>query len=221
MRAGSTGMTILLAVAALVMLLPSVPAPTGYGLTTGMGSPVHPPAVGHPATSAPAILTNSPHRAGLAPTPKITCPAIPPTLWGYGVETPVSGLYPLSPALSYQTPCPIISQDEIHGSFFSSQSYSGERLKVPIYLPKDGTNTNQKQAYLEMYVGMIVGGNPSSEWRQSYAEVVFVPGSGSYAEYAAVWSMVNDSVYGGNSSEVGVWKCPSNSMYMSWNNSFY
>jgi PKD domain len=190
---------------AIVVLfaLPAVPGASGP-------SPLAPPSAVPVATAAGP--------AALGPHPLVTCPNTNPPTPAYEY---VGLLLPPTPALHYQGPCNLVDEDEAHATFSSAQAYSGSRFTVPLWLPPDSPTVTQSTMFYEILLGMVVSGNSSSAWGQSYAEVTFTPdGTGNWSEALAVWSMENDSVWGGFPSESN-WACPSNSMPLSWNNSYF
>lgn len=164
------------------------------------------------AGGSPASLLASP----LVPHPAVGCPNTNPPTPAY---TTVGGLAPPSPTLLYQIPCNLVSEDEVHATFSSTQAYSGERFTVPLWLPPDGSSSQSSATY-EVLLGVVVAGDANSAWGQSYAELTFTPGSNAWSEDVAVWSMQNDSLYGGTTAE-SMWACPANSMALSWNESFF
>jgi len=193
-----------LLLAFVVAFLLVVPMNGGVGATTRtqLAAPQ-----GSPSSHAPAVALG----AAVAPAVSVNC------LSGYPVYQFVGGVLPLTPKQPSQTPCPRISQDEVHGTYFSSVPGSGERFTVPVHLPVDGT-TDQVNSYGQFEVGMVVNGDTFSAWRQSYAAVVFVPqGAGStltFDESLHIFSMVNDTLYGGSG-------CPGSQMNFSWNASYF
>ncbi|MCI4357889.1 MAG: PKD domain-containing protein [Thermoplasmata archaeon] len=87
-------------------------------------------------------------------------------------------------------PCPLTSQDpnnptpfndELHATFSSPNATSAVRWSVPIRLPNNGSYS-ELAAIHDFYVGMVVTGNSSSVYNQSFLQVTFTPivsGSGS------------------------------------------
>ena len=198
-----------LVVAVLALLV--LPSPGGF--SAGVASPAAPRGVSGSASA----LASGVASVSAVPHPLVTCPPTPPPSPAYGL---VGGLFPPSPTPLYQGPCDLVLEDEVHASLGSNLAYSGERFTVPLWLPPDGAAASQASAYGAMVVGLVVSGDSSSAWRQSYAEIVFTPGAGSWSVDVSVWSMRNDSVYGGSPSE-SAWQCPTNSMALSWNNSYF
>jgi hypothetical protein len=150
------------------------------------GLSIAPAGPGDGAARAPSVPAATPGLAGgAAPTP--TCfPGI------YPVYTTLRGLDPPLPLYSRQSPCKV-AQDEVHTTFSSGAPGSGESFEVRIHLP-GGRAPGDAALYADFYVGMVVQGNPSSVDGQSYAALVFTPGtSGSHTVWRAtlaVWSMV-------------------------------
>jgi hypothetical protein len=79
---------------------------------------------------------------------------------------------------------------------------SAERWKESVSLPRGGS-PGQPYQYGDVYLGMVVGGDPTSFLRQSFLEVVFTPSSSgpnttvTWSISAAVWGLHN-STAGGN-----------------------
>jgi hypothetical protein len=161
-------LVVVLGVIAILLLsaLPSVPG------TAGSAAPA-------PAALAPARATGAP------PTP--TCD--PPF---YPVYTDVDGLDPPLPKYSDQSPCQI-THDEVHATFASGTSGSGEQVNFPIHLPGNGT-FGPSSEYTDAYLGMVVSGDSSSVDGQSYAELVMTPGSNAtgvdWSLTVAIWSLL-------------------------------
>lgn len=176
----------------------------------------------HPDVRSLAAATSLAHPAAstaLGIHPLIICPPTPPPS---PVYTLVGDLFPMTPQMTLQQPCDPVDEDEVHATLSTTHAFSGEDYQQPVWLPPDASNASQDQAIYQVYVGMVVGGNPDSEWRQSYAEVAFTPnGADGWNEEVAVWSLVNSSFYGGNLTN-SVADCPSaTSMWFSWNYSYY
>ncbi|MCI4325737.1 MAG: PKD domain-containing protein [Thermoplasmata archaeon] len=179
-----------------ICLLLAVPTQWSTAGTTNAALPVGP--------SHAAKTTAAAHPA------VFQCPNPP---LGYGS---VSGFLPPTPVQAGQTcPGPIV-EDTIHGSFSSNVPGSGERWKEAIYLPANGT-PGQPFEYSDVFLGMVVSGDPSSLYRQSYAQVIFTPSSAgpnttvTWGVSAAVWAMHNETAGGA---------C-SDSMTFVWNWSFW
>jgi PKD domain len=176
-RAGRWTVVAILAVLAALTL--SGLSPTAF-VSSG-ANPAPAPAL---ASSAPSARTVAPTPSGpAAVTPSIMCIA-----GIYPVYTSVSGLYPPLPLYIDQKPCHVV-HDEVHETFSSNTPLSGQRLRVPVYLP----NGSQASLYNDFYVGMVVGGNASSVDGQSYAEVIFQPyttgTTSTWNVTLAVWSL--------------------------------
>ncbi|HXQ94838.1 MAG TPA: PKD domain-containing protein [Thermoplasmata archaeon] len=148
-------------IAALVAIVAILLVPTGLvggAPAPSAAVPTHPPLVpiGHAIRPA-------------TPRPAITCP-VPP--FGYSNVGP---FLPPNPSFNFQVPCPgPISQDMVVGTFSSSAPGSAERFTEPVYLPRTGS-PGQSFAFNDIYVGMVVGGDPGSAFHQSYAELIFTP----------------------------------------------
>ncbi len=197
------GVLLSLAVVVLVVLV-ALPAPGSTGGAGAPGTPTAPHPVGPLAASAPAVAAR-PHPS------TIVCPS------GYPAYGPVGIVGPITPSQLYQGPCAPVNKDEIHLTFSSNVPGSGETMSLPVYLPPDGAAL-QSNAYIQMYVGMVVRGDRNSQWGQSYAALVFTPvPSGSSLNYTAdlaVFSLVNSSIYTANT-------CPSNALNFSFNQSYF
>jgi hypothetical protein len=119
-----------------------------------------------PSPHGPVSAAPAPH----APRPAtITCTRFYPVYGPIGNGTPY--LFPITPSMYSQTPC-TIAHDEAHVTFSSSQPGSGERFRVPVYVPVQG-NPGQGTTMYDFYVGLVVSGDPNSVDNQSYAAVVF------------------------------------------------
>ncbi|HTW76749.1 MAG TPA: PKD domain-containing protein [Thermoplasmata archaeon] len=157
---------ILLLAALIVSGVPVVPG------TAGAAAPV---AAAHPAASGP-------------PVPKCDPPLYP----NYGV---VDGLDPPLPNYIDQTPCKV-THDEVHATFSSPVSGSGEEVDFPIVLPGNATVT-PGSVFQDAYLGMVVQGDAASVDGQSYAELVFAPGwNGTGVEWnltVAIWSLLTNT----------------------------
>jgi hypothetical protein len=168
-----------------ICLLLAVPTQWSLSGTTSAGLPTAP--------SQDAKATTAAHPSAFM------CPVPPPAY------TPVNGFYPPTPNQNGQTCAGPIVQDMIHGSFTSNVRGSGERWKEAIYLPTNGT-PGQPFEYQDVYLGMVVAGDPASMYRQSYLEVVFTPTSAgpnttvTWSVSAAVWAAHN-STGGGNCTD--------------------
>jgi hypothetical protein len=176
----------------------------------------------HPGAPAGARAPAAPPLTGrAAPTPRGShSPAVPTCLnvpsYGY-IGSP--GALPITPLQLYQGPCPFVSVDEVHGSFDSAVAGSGERWTIPVHLPANGPSAPQANAYYQFYLGMVVTGDPRSEWKQSYAAIVFTDagnsGTGPQPKWTAgfhVFSLVNSTKYlGGFCSDLN----------FTWNQSYY
>ncbi len=190
-----------LAVVVLVLLV-GLPAPVP---SASAGPPGAPRAV---APHAVAALGSAPAH----PRPStVYCPS------GYPAYGAVGGVGPITPNQIFQGPCAPINQDEVHLTFSSNAPGSGESMRLPVYLPPDGSAL-QSNAYIQMYVGMVVRGDRHSQWGQSYAEVVFTPfASGSSLNYTAtvaVLSLLNSSNYVADT-------CPATALNFTFNQSYF
>ena len=188
---------LLLAIAlGVLMAVPAVPL---------MAAPV--------AAVLPAPLAVAPSSPGPAhPALLVPCPN------NYPFYFPVGDGWPPSPNQAYQGNCPATGQDEVHGSLYSSQAYSGSRFTVPIRLPGPGSAPGGENSVEYAFdVGLVVRGDNRSEWRQAYAEAVFAPVSGGsqYSVNMSIWALVDSSHLGGG--------CPSGDAggNFTWNDSYY
>ncbi|MGA8536435.1 MAG: PKD domain-containing protein, partial [Thermoplasmata archaeon] len=158
----------------------------------------------------------SPFAASAPPThpaPPVVCGTGYPGYYALPDE-----VWPLDPNFEYQGPCHFAAADEVHGSFASGASGSGERWSIPWTLPSQGT-AGQQNIEDGLYVGMVVSGDPNSMWNQSYLEVLATPLVGSansltWTVQVAVLSFANMSSF----DPVG---CPSSSYNLSWNDSYF
>jgi hypothetical protein len=187
----------------IVAILAVLAIPTGWA---GVGT-----------VNATAPQTSPAHAAAApaAPRPAFGCPNPP---LGYGLD---GNYLPPSPIQAYQT-CPgPIAQDTVHGIFSSSAPGSGERFTEPVYLPTGGS-PGQPYAYNDFFVGMVVGGDPASAFRQSYAQLTFQPndtGVNSTVYWSLslqVWSLRNESA-----SATACGSSAVSNMTLVWNNSFW
>jgi hypothetical protein len=151
------------------------------------------PSLASPSTQVAAAVASSSPTVSTGATPNPLAGVVPvcnPPL--YPVYTPLHGLNPPLPMYSRQSPCKV-PHDEVHATFSSTVPGSGEQFEVPVRIPTDG-DPGQSAVYGDFYVGMVVQGNPSSEYGQSYAAVVFSPlGFAPNIRWnvtVAVWSMV-------------------------------
>ncbi len=173
------------------------------------------PAPSTPTPSAPGVIgVGAGPRASPHAPPISSCPV------GYPAYGPLSGhgIWPLDPNFYSQGPCPLIQQDEVHASLYSASPGSGERWTVPWTLPSGGP-VQVENLSSGFYVGMVVSGDNLSQWNQSYLEVVADPqisalGNFSYAVSLAVLSFANASTFSGGG-------CPSSSLNLTWNNSYF
>ncbi|HKV89892.1 MAG TPA: hypothetical protein VJQ43_01705, partial [Thermoplasmata archaeon] len=192
-----TGRRLALAAAAIVVCLLLI-VPMGWS-SGGIGRAPHPP----------QLHANDLPKA--APRPGVwNCPVPPPA---YGS---VGGFWPPTPSLISQL-CPgPLAQDTIHGTFSSNAPGSGQRFHESVYLPHFG-NPGPTSAYNDVFLGMVVAGDPGSIYRQSYLQLIFTPvgatpnSTGNWSVSIAVWALHNASA-GGNCS---------NSQSLTWNNSFW
>ncbi len=127
------------------------------------------------------------------------------------------GIWPLDPNFYSQGPCGLVAVDEIHATFSSNVSGSGDRWTLPWHLPALQPLTGGVLA--GMYVGMVVTGDAASVGNQSYLEVDALPASGNsgtvnWTISIAVLSLVNASAY----AAAG---CPSTSLNLSWDNAYF
>ncbi len=183
----------------LLGLLLALPAPFFLPPTSASSAKPHP-------TKLPDVresFTAPPH----APF-TLSCPV------GY---SKVGMGWPISPQPLYQYgACPPVGQDQVHLSLISNATGSGDHFQIPLLLPGPtgpGGRT-ESLAYTQFSVGIIVGGDPRSEWGQSFAEVSFAPqGAGStYDANVSLWSLVNSTIYLGGG-------CPG--LNFTWNSSYY
>ncbi|MCI4352424.1 MAG: PKD domain-containing protein [Thermoplasmata archaeon] len=194
--------------AAVVGLVALLVVPGLVGLATAPGSVPTPGASSSAPTLSPRVSSSLSGTAAPVPPLSVSCPL------GFPTYHPVGDGWPLSPSQVYQTPCPPVGHDQVHASFFSAVSGSGERFTESVYLPTAGGGPfAQGDSFSALYVGMVVHGDPRSEWNQSYAQVVFAPISGGakYSENLTIWSLVN-------LSKLTV-PCPG--LNLSWNNSYF
>jgi hypothetical protein len=189
----------LLGIVVVVVVLSS---PSGILGTTG-GSANVPE---RSSAAAPAASPGSSHPA------VFMCPRPP---FAYGALGGPGNFFPPSPSLTYQY-CPgPLAQDMVHGTFSSNAPGSGERFTERVKLPTAGS-PGQDFAYNDFLLGMVVGGNPSSAFGQSYAQLSFTPidpvpnGTVNWTLQVSVWSLVNET-NGAN--------CLGQSMAVAWNNS--
>lgn len=141
----------------------------------------------------------------------LSCPTGYPTYASVGLG------WPISPEPLYQYGvCPPVGQDQVHLSLVSNANGSGAHFQVPLRLPgpTGPGGGNESLAYTQFSVGIILGGDPRSEWGQSFAEVSFVPqGAGStYDANISLWSLINSTTYLGGG-------CPG--LNFTWNTSYY
>jgi len=184
------------------------------------GGSAAPSATAPTLTAAPAAGVPAPGAAPAVIHPSIVCPPTPPPNPAYAL---LGVIAPPSPIPTYQTPCNLVLEDELHASLMSNQPYSGERFTIPIQLGADTALGAQDAAYYQFALGLVVNGNPDSAWGQSWAEVAFTPSGGTWEEDVAVISLVNDTVFGGSTSE-STPQCPNvgtESNYLSWNNTYF
>ena len=173
------------------------------------------PAAAAPATSGPPASAHgasaTPPAGGRAPGPSlagsITCIA-----GLYPVYTSINGLFPPLPKYSKQTPCKI-SHDEIHASFSSPAPGSGDQVEFPVVLPGSGVDA-PAGTYADVYLGMVVKGDPNSVDGQSYASAVFQPvteanGTTDWNLWVAIWSLELNTtcVSGVNFTWLGYYGC--------------
>ncbi|MCI4333026.1 MAG: PKD domain-containing protein [Thermoplasmata archaeon] len=156
-----------------------------------------------------ASIPSAPHASAIQPSahPAVFMCPMPPLAYGAA-----DGFLPPTPLQSGQPCAPPVDQDTIHGTFSSNAPGSGQRWKESIYLPANGS-PGQPFEYTDVFLGMVVAGDPGSMFRQSYAQVIFTPTSAgtnttvTWGVSAAVWAMHNGTA-GGN--------CTS-SMLFDWN----
>jgi hypothetical protein len=139
------------------------------------------------SAASPATPSSSHPAAPVAASgPVPTCTPFYPE---YG---PVDGLFPPLPLYAQQQPCKM-SHDEVHATFSSTGGDSGDDALIPIELPASG-GQSPASVYSDVYLGMVVKGDPSSVDGQSYAEIVFTPSapgsSTTWAVSVAIWSLI-------------------------------
>lgn len=198
--------TVAITVIVAVMVLGGLPLPNPSASPSGPSTPVAPP------TIAPDVTV----RAGSPAPPTTSCPTGYPAFGS--LPGPGVGILPVDPNFYSQGPCPLIQQDEVHASLYSSTPGSAARWTVPWTLPAGGPVLISNLSY-GFYVGMVVGGDNHSAWNQSYLEVEAEPQYGSlgrfsYAVSVAVLSFANASTFSGGG-------CPGGSLNLSWNDSYF
>jgi len=192
----------------VLMLVGSFPLPSTSASNPAPSTPSSPT---HHPTSSPESASPATHHL----PPKTTCPMGYPS---YG-NLPGNGIWPVDPNFYSQGPCPLIQDDEVHVSFYSSTPGSGDRWTVPWSLPAGGA-VDVGNLSTGFYVGMVVSGDNNSQWNESYLEVVAYPqinltGHFSYAISLAVLSFANASSLSKSDS------CPSYALNLSWNDSYF
>ena len=170
------------AVLALVAVLLVAPGLPSVSTAVSAGSGARAASSPAPATPSPTTVVTAPS-AGPVPVCSLTYPPLYSTFGGF---------YPPLPQYSQQSPCKT-AHDEVHLTFSSNVDPSGQRFRVPVYLPASG-NPGQSATYGDFYLGMVVAGDPNSVDHQSYAELAFTPGgnasSFSWRVGVAVWSLL-------------------------------
>ncbi|MCI4344925.1 MAG: hypothetical protein L3J87_04805, partial [Thermoplasmata archaeon] len=157
---------------------------------------------------SPAAPTPSHGLHGLLPAaatlPKIVHPLVPcppPPNIVYPAYAKVGNGWPLQPDFGSQGNCAPLGDDQVHSTFFSNVAGSGTRFTIPVYLPALGSQ-GQPCNYLDINLGIVVGGDGVSVGGQSYAEITFSPNAAcqnqttnslTYSENAMVWGMFNAS----------------------------
>jgi hypothetical protein len=132
--------------------------------------------------------------------------------------------WPLYPAGAEQSPCTIAwysntygqigpFNDELHMTFSSPVAGSASRWTVPIHLPAQGPVGLQLFAN-DFYVGMVVKGDPSSLYNESYLQAVFTPSSSANTTYNVSLSVLAFHV---GSDTVGSCQPPYWGLNVSWN----
>ena len=189
----------------VLVILSAVPAPSA----PSSPAPSTPVALAGAAAPTRGATLPLPH-----PQPPLNCPR------GYPAYGSLSGngIWPLDPNFYSQGSCPLIQQDEVHASLYSPSPNSADRWTIPWTLPSGGPVLVENLSS-GFYVGMVVSGDNNSQWNQSYLEVVADPqvsalGNFSYTMSLAVLSFANSSTFSGKT-------CPSDSLNLSWNNSYF
>jgi PKD domain len=162
------------------------------------------------ATAVPTAGSGGP---SAAPPPPLKCPM------GYPAYANLPGnVWPLDPNFNLQGPCPLIGADEVHGSFTSGANDSAEHWTIPWTLPTQGS-AGQQWVEEGLYVGMVVSGDPNSTYNQSYLEVLATPTTNAGDDL--VWGLNLTVLSLLNSSQFHHGVCPSYSLNLSWNSSYY
>src|SRR5579875_60147 len=199
--------TLAITLVVVVMLLGSLPIPNPASATPGRPST--------PTATGGALLGGSPQKSS-PPPPTTICPTGYPSFGS--LPGPGDGILPVDPNFYSQAPCPLIQQDEIHASLYSSVSGSAARWTIPWTLPAGGPVDIGNLSY-GFYVGMVGGGDNRSAWNQSYLEVAAAPilsaaGHFTYNFSVAVLSFANASSFSGGG-------CITPSLNLSWNDSYF
>ncbi|MFI5418440.1 MAG: PKD domain-containing protein [Candidatus Lutacidiplasmatales archaeon] len=215
MRSSRYVTMVLAAVFVVVLFL----MPTGS--LPGAASPAHSvhSAPAAPGASKLALAAPTSHlAASLHPHPLVPCPNGYPGGIGYVGGGSLGSGIPIIPNLNRQGNCPLLQNDEIHASLFSTGAGSGSRFTIPLQLPAQGPG-GQQNSYFEFYIGMVVGGDKNSAWGQSYAEISFTPNSSTasltWIEMVNVFAFVNGTYFSPSDG------CKGSSQNLSWNSTYW
>jgi PKD domain-containing protein len=207
----STVRSIAAAVAIVVLLA----VPSAWLAGAGFAGPTASPNAATPSVGIVQAPTAAPTATPTAsPHPGIICPV---PFFGYQEIGSNPAVYPITPNQIPQFPCAKFSIDEVHVSMSSTQAGSGLRWTIPVHVPVDGSVTFQAQSYPQFYVGMVAKGSDISEWRQTYAAVVFQPVGApvsSYTESVHLFALQNSSHESND-------PCALDELSLVWNASFF